>query len=301
MDRALYVSASALSNYHECPRKFFLSRVWRPVGLERPRYFQVGWEAHALLSGEITEEAADADAVAAAKALSALEKQLMLVPADAVAAAKALSALEKQLMLVPLERELWQQFSLAGTETVDGRRLGDVVLSRRVDMVARDAAGHEVLVDYKTAGNPWEVVLWEVDDDDYKTAGNPWEVVLWEVDDDAVWVAPMAYGVQSVLYLLPPPDRQFWPRKIVYLVYSFRRRKSQVFDYKGSEEDLQRVLCEIADIEEQWREGEQAFRKHVGYPCTRCAWAGKCWSPEASAEFYEPMVLEDGVVEEDDG
>jgi len=156
------------------------------------------------------------------------------------------------------------------------------VLSRRVDMVARDAAGHEVLVDYKTAGNPWEVVLWEV-------------------DDDAVWVAPMAYGVQSVLYLLPPPDRQFWPRKIVYLVYSFRRRKSQVFDYKGSEEDLQRVLCEIADIEEQWREGEQAFRKHVGYPCTRCAWAGKCWSPEASAEFYEPMVLEDGVVEEDDG
>jgi hypothetical protein len=129
-NKKLFVSASALGFYFECPRKFYLSRIWRPLDVKKPKYLIVGGQAHKILEGSL---AADDES---------------MFP-ESRRFAKKLKGIENDLGLDIHYREEWQKFNI----------LPGIQFTRVLDGRGLDRRGQPVLLDYKTASMPWVTVL----------------------------------------------------------------------------------------------------------------------------------------------
>lgn len=242
--KRLWLSATALRYYSDCPYKFYLSRHWRVHGLKRPKYFAIGDEMHKILAGELEESMAE--------------------HSEAVTMARKLQKMVDNLELEIQDKELRQKIYLDGVELEDGRRLEEVTLTRVIDAKGLDWKGNPIMIDYKSAKDTWQELK----------------------DSKGNWIAPLAQGVQSVLYTLRGPKQKgTWPTQLMYLVATAKDVRRYI--YHKNDEQEQNVLLKIWRVQRDWHKGE--FPKNDGYQCTRCAWAGCCYKTEDWENFYQKM------------
>jgi CRISPR/Cas system-associated exonuclease Cas4 (RecB family) len=133
--KRLFTSPSATGTFYTCQQQFYLSRLYKAVGIEEPPYFKHGHMVHELLEGVLEEK-------------SATEK--------AVKAARRLRAMEVGLKVDVVSREVREEIKLDGIQ-VNGKTIGRVTLIRKIDVVGRQR-GHRIKLDYKTAGRKWKLV-----------------------------------------------------------------------------------------------------------------------------------------------
>jgi CRISPR/Cas system-associated exonuclease Cas4 (RecB family) len=160
--------------------------------------------------------------------------------------AKRLKALEVGLGITVFERERKEEIDIGGVKFV-----------RIIDGLANDEEGG-LLVDYKTASWPWDVV---------------------ETEDG--YFAPKAHTIQTPAYLYNPSDDDR-PERLVYLIAPSRSKKDQSF-YVEHDPDREQWFLDVLDEAVTCKE----FPANYGYGCKFCTMQDVCLKTNGWEEKYE--------------
>jgi len=228
------VSPTGMEKFLTCPRMYALQREMKPK--EISDWFVLGNDVHAIMEGRGVEEPHP-------KALDL---------------AMRLKALDRKYQ--PIERELTQRIRL--------KIRSNIVLHRRIDMLAVDGAGIPAVVDYKTGSRRWQEKEGKV---------------------------PKACGLQAVAYTMPTKvekawDIRAWPNRIDFLVATLDGT-TEKHSYHLRPQDVEE-LVEVADMVRMAAK-LGTFPRHVGFSCGFCDFAKACFERPGWEDSYVIRGLEE--------
>jgi CRISPR/Cas system-associated exonuclease Cas4 (RecB family) len=217
-NKKLYLSATAITDFLGCPYKFKLRSMW---GIKEP-VDNLGLRVHRAMQ----------DGVA---------------PSDMTAA-----RLYKQLNFLLKENNI----SVQEKEKRYADSLNSGIVFTRVLDVVGNVSKVPVIVDYKTASWPWDIVE---------------------------GIVPQARTIQAAAYLMPMGYVN-WPTMLYFLVVN-SRTSPQTFVYHRNVKDEKNLLKTMELI--VWADTNNCFPSNPGKSCVWCDWAAACFKTDGWEKKYK--------------